>query len=171
MLFRKEFEVELRPLYEKIAYGTTIWSPLASGTLTGKYNDGNIPEGSRLAPGKLDKEDLEEIYNDYIGSNPPEFFNKMKILGDLAKELKCTQAQLSIAWCIVNQDVSTCILGASKESQVKENLGALEVAKNWTMETEAKVEAIIKNEPTPSFNWRDWKFFEPRRKIRLQLKK
>ena len=160
---RKHFEVELVPIFDKLGYGTTIYSPLANGLLSGKYNDGNAPEGSRLTSDKVSKELQERIMGRYKGELGDQFYPKLKALGELAKELGCTQAQLSLAWCIVNKDVSTCLMGASKPEQVIDNLGSLEIAKKWTKEIEEKVENVMKNQPDPAFNWRDWKAFEPRR--------
>lgn len=170
LITRKKFEVDLAPIFEKLGYGTTVWSPLASGLLTGKYNDKTIPEGSRFAGGKLKKEECDKILKRYEEAGGEDFYDKLKALDALAKELKCTQAQLVLAWCIVNKDVSTCLIGATKPEQVVENIGALEVAKNWTMETEKKIEDIMKNKPQPAFNWRMWKPLDPRRETQLQLK-
>lgn len=122
MLWRTRFEKEYAPIFEKYGMGTTIWSPLASGLLTGKYNDG-IPEGSRLANQKWLKDSFEKrglLQDDFIG--------RLKRLGAIAQELSCTQAQLSLAWCLKNPNVSTVITGASTVEQVDENMKALDVA-------------------------------------------
>eukprot|EP01022_Parablepharisma_sp_SALTPOND_P023497 TRINITY_DN49_c2_g1_i1.p2 TRINITY_DN49_c2_g1~~TRINITY_DN49_c2_g1_i1.p2 ORF type:complete len:305 (+),score=47.66 TRINITY_DN49_c2_g1_i1:2298-3212(+) len=171
MMIRKRFEVDLAPIYEKSGYGTTIWSPLASGMLTGKYNDEKVPEGSRFATDKLTQGMKDMIMTKYKGILGDQFYEKLRALGALAKEVGCTQAQLSLAWCLVNKDVSTCLIGASKPEQVVENMGALEVAKKWTPELEKKIEDIMKTAPTPDFNWRYWKSLEPRRQMRLDVKK
>ena len=163
------FESELAPIFDKLGYGSTTWAPLANGLLTGKYNDGKFPEGTRLAGEKLSKVYQDTVmgwYKDVMGDN---LYPALRALGELAKELGCTQAQLSLAWCIVNQNVSVCLIGASKAEQVIENLGALEVAKKWTKEIEDKVEAIIKSAPSPLFNWRDWKPFPFRREMVVKL--
>lgn len=170
LIMRKNFEVDLAPIFEKTGYGTTIWSPLAGGLLTGKYNDKAVPADSRLASGKLKKEECEKMLKRYEEAGGGDFYGKLNALANLAKELNCTQAQLVLAWCIVNKDVSTCLIGASKPSQVEENMGALEVAKNWTLETEKKIEAIMENKPESAFNWRTWKPVEPRREVQLQVK-
>lgn len=164
MLTRQKFETDYAPLFRKEGYGTTIWSPLASGLLAGKYNDGTLPAGSRFA-GKLEKELNDRIFTTYKKAWGDKFYDNLKALGALAKELQCTQAQLAIAWCITNKDVSTCILGASRPEQITENVKALEVAKKWTPEIEKKVEDIIQNRPDPAFNWRNWKPEEPRRSV------
>jgi voltage-dependent potassium channel beta subunit len=120
LLVRERFEKEYAPLYEKLGYGTTIWSPLASGVLTGKYAGGKTPKGSRLAMESTAW--LKEIVA------TPDKIEAADRLAPLARELGCSMAQLSIAWCLKKPNVSTVILGASKASQLKENLAAVEVA-------------------------------------------
>jgi len=171
LLMRKNLEVDLPPLFDKCGLGTTVWSPLASGMLTGKYNDGKVPEGSRFAGEKLNQAMTNRIMGKYVEVGGPKFYDNLKALGALAKELKCTQAQLALAWCMVNQDVSTCLIGASRVEQVTENLGALDVAKKWTPEIEKKVEEIMKSAPQPAFNWRSWSPLPNRRDVRVEYAK
>jgi len=121
MLERKRFEVEYAKLYKKYGMGTTIWSPLKSGILTGKYNKG-IPEGSRLS--LKNYEWLKESIMSEQGQVQIETAKRMTLI---ANELNCKPAQLAIAWCLKNPNVSTVILGASKAEQLEENLGSLEV--------------------------------------------
>ncbi len=90
-------------------------------------------------------------------------------MGDLAKEMKCTQAQLSLAWCIANRDVSTAILGATKHEQVADNLGAVDVLRRWTPEVEKKLADILKNTPEQPLNWRSWQPFPERRSCSVQF--
>jgi len=115
---RRRVEREYARLYDDIGLGLTIWSPLASGLLTGKYLDG-IPDDSRAAlPG----------YEWLQGSvTDPAASDKVRALGAIAEELGCSLAQLALAWCAANPRVSTVITGASKVEQVRDNLGALEV--------------------------------------------
>jgi voltage-dependent potassium channel beta subunit len=120
LLVRGRFENEYAPLYEKLGYGTTIWSPLASGILTGKYAGGKIPAGSRLAM------EQNAWLKDLVAT--PEKIASAGRLEPLANELGCTIAQLAIAWCLKKPHVSTVILGASRAQQLKENLQALDVA-------------------------------------------
>jgi voltage-dependent potassium channel beta subunit len=116
---RRRFDKDYVRLYKDYGYGSTTWSPLASGLLTGKYNEG-IPKDSRgalkgydwLKPRLTDQDKLARV----------------KALDSIAKELGCTLAQLSIAWCLKNPFVSTVITGASRVEQVRENLKATEVA-------------------------------------------
>eukprot|EP00826_Nyctotherus_ovalis_P021659 TRINITY_DN17030_c0_g1_i2.p2 TRINITY_DN17030_c0_g1~~TRINITY_DN17030_c0_g1_i2.p2 ORF type:complete len:161 (+),score=40.82 TRINITY_DN17030_c0_g1_i2:71-553(+) len=154
---------------DRMGYGSMVSAPLAGGFLTGKYNDKQIPEGSRFAGDKLGKEESGKLIKIYEGAGGKNIYSKLKALGELAKELKCTQAQLAMAWCIVNKDVSSCLVGATNPSQILDNLGALEVAKNWTAEIEKRVEGIVRNKPTPDFNWRDWKPLEPRRSTQINI--
>src|SRR5699024_1993625 len=117
LLDRDGLENEEARLYEDIGLCTTIWSPLASGLLTGKYVDG-IPEGSRASlPGY---EWLRDKLSD------PDANAKVKRLGELAQRLDVTTAQLAIAWCASNPHVSTVITGASSVQQVEENMKALD---------------------------------------------
>ncbi len=149
MLHRDRVELEYAPLYDEIGLGTTIWSPLASGILTGKYNDG-IPEGSRLTlPNYQWLRPLVE------GDEGRAKLEKVRRLQPVADELGCTMAQLAIAWCLVNEDVSTVILGASRVQQVHENIAALEVVPKLTMDVLERIEEILDNRPQPEKNWRD----------------
>jgi voltage-dependent potassium channel beta subunit len=118
ILRRRRVEREYARLYEDIGLGLTTWSPLASGLLTGKYLDG-VPEGSRATlPGY---EWLKEMLTD------PAQNEKVRKLKAIADDLGCSLAQLSLAWCAKNPNVSTVITGASRADQVKDNLGALDV--------------------------------------------
>ena len=140
---RAKIEVEFAEIYKNVGLGTTIWSPLASGLLTGKYNDG-IPKGSRLAMDDLgwlkDKLVIEEK------------IKKVKKLSEFAVKMDVTTAALSIAWCIKNPNVSTAILGATKKQQLLDNLKALDVLEKLTPEVMEKIEAIIKTKPAkPEF--------------------
>lgn len=116
MLHRQRFEVEYARLFRDYGYGSTTWSPLASGMLTGKYNDG-IPEGSR---GSIEKYAFD-IFTD------KEAIAKVNKLGEVAGDLGATTAQLALAWLLKNPNVSTVITGASRVEQLKENMKALAV--------------------------------------------
>jgi voltage-dependent potassium channel beta subunit len=133
LLHRKKVEKEYSRLYDEIGLGTTIWSPLASGLLTGKYLDG-IPEGSR---GALDGYGwLEEFLTDEAN------LAKVRNLKAVAAELDCSLAQLSIAWCAKNPNVSTVITGASRVEQVHENMAALEVMDRLDDAVMERIDAI-----------------------------
>jgi voltage-dependent potassium channel beta subunit len=116
ILHRKRFEDEYKSIFKKYNIGSTIWSPLASGILTGKYND-SIPKNSRF------KVKGYEWLADSIETID---FKKVKKISDIANHLDISPAQLSILWCLKNTNVSSVILGASKVSQLKENLDALD---------------------------------------------
>lgn len=132
---RERVEEEYRPVIEEHGMGLTIWSPLASGQLTGKYLEG-IPEGSR---GAL------KGYEWLRGSLTDEAANaKVRALKEVADDLDCTLAQLAIAWCTRNPHVSTVITGASRPSQVTENMEALEVIDHIDDEVLARIDAITK---------------------------
>ncbi len=149
MFHRHRVEVEYAPLYDEIGLGTTIWSPLASGILTGKYNEG-IPDGSRMSLPAYQwlRPELEsEAGRQKIA--------RTRELAPIAAGLGLTLAQLAIAWCLSNDDVSTVIMGASRQEQLAENLKALEHVERLTPEVQEKIESIIDNRPTGETNWRD----------------
>lgn len=137
LLSRWKIEEEFISLYKKYGLGTTIWSPLASGVLTGKYNK-EIPKGSRLEKVKWLKDEFEK--SNLLGK---EVINKVSELSVLAKELGCTTAQLAIAWCLKNPNVSTVIIGASNIKQLKENLKAAEIKKIITPDVLEKINKIF----------------------------
>jgi voltage-dependent potassium channel beta subunit len=138
MLERRKVEVEFDKLFRDYGIGSTIWSPLASGLLTGKYNKG-IPAGSRLT-----LEDLQWIREKLVTD---ENINKVIALETLALELDISLANLALAWCLKNPHVSTVITGATKLSQLEQNLGAAEVKQSLTDEVMEKIETILDNKP------------------------
>ena len=136
LLHRERVENEYARLYGDIGLGTTVWSPLASGLLTGKYNDG-IPPGTR---GTLKGyEWLAERLSDQAR------LAVVRRLAPIAADLGCTLAQMSLAWCLKNPRVSTVITGASKAAQVAENMKALDVAPRLTPDVMARIEAALVN--------------------------
>lgn len=135
---RDKMERDYRSIFKNIGMGTTIWSPLASGLLTGKYNNG-IPEGSRMA-----MEGFEWLKDKTIADDRIE---KVKQLAGIAAELGTNVATLSIAWCIYNPDVTTAILGATKEEQLLQNLQALDVLPLLNAEVIERIEAVMANKP------------------------
>jgi len=134
MFHRQVFEVEYARLFREYGYGATTWSPLASGLLTGKYNDG-IPENSRASL------DGYTWLQDMVTNK--EKLKKVKKLSEVAGDLGASTAQLAIAWLLKNPNVSTVILGASKVSQLKENLKALEIVPKLTDDVKAAIEEIL----------------------------
>ena len=133
LFHRERVEKEYARLYEDIGLGTTIWSPLASGLLTGKYQKG-IPQGSRGALkgyGWL-KDDLTDKNN----------LARVAKLGKIAKELDCKLSQLALAWCAKNPNVSTVIMGASRVEQLRENLKTLDVLPKLTDDVMKRINEI-----------------------------
>ena len=135
---REKLEKEFLMIFKTVGMGTTIWSPLASGLLTGKYND-SVPKNSRLA-----MEDLSWLSDKLLVEDK---IKKVRKLGDIASKLQTTQAALSIAWCIRNPNVTTAILGATKKQQLLDNLKALEVLPKLTTEVMEKIDKIVQTKP------------------------
>jgi voltage-dependent potassium channel beta subunit len=138
MLHRYRFEVEYAPLFKELGYGTTTYSPLYFGILTGKYNQG-IPEGSRASLegyGWL----KDTLYEEGV-------IEKVKKLQPVASELGISMAQLAIAWLLKNPNVSSVITGASKVEHVHDNLKALDAVPKLTDEVMASIEEILENKP------------------------
>lgn len=139
MFERFKVEQDYLPVYKNVGLGTTIWSPLAAGFLTGKYLN-TIPEDSRLSiPG------FEWLKSRWLQE---EKIAKLKKLVDLANQLGVSMASLAIAWTISNPNVTTAILGATKEEQLTDNLKALDVLKLLTPEVLSNIESILRNKPT-----------------------
>jgi len=143
MFNRMKMEKEYLGLFDSEGMGTTIWSPLASGVLTGKYNSG-IPKGSRMSLPEY--KFLREKLESKEGSDR---LNKVKRLGKVADRLGVSLAQLSLAWCLKNKNVSTVILGATNTKQLDENLKSIEYKGLLTDSVMGRIENILKNMPTP----------------------
>lgn len=149
MFHRERVEKDLAHLYREIGLGTTIWSPLASGLLTGKYNNG-IPDGSRMS-----LEGYDWLRRRLESERGKEEIAKVRQLTSIAEGLGCSMAQLALAWCLKNPNVSTVITGASRASQVLENMKALEVATQVTPEVMEKIDSILNNRPSPVPDYRE----------------
>ncbi len=148
MFIRERFEKEYAILYRDLGMGTTIWSPLASGLLTGKYNQG-IPEGTRATlPG------YEWLKDNFTSQQALQNIEKVRQLMPLADELGFTMAQLALAWCLKNPNVSTVITGASRASQVIENMKALDCAEKLTPAVMERIEKILDNQPETESDYR-----------------
>jgi voltage-dependent potassium channel beta subunit len=135
MFERTKVEQEFAPLYKDQGLGTTIWSPLAAGFLTGKYLNG-VPEGSRLAMPGFDWLKERWVQEDKV--------KKVRALNDLAKQLNVSLPTMALAWCIKNPNVTTAILGATKREQLEENFKSLEVVKVLSDEVMGKIDEILK---------------------------
>jgi voltage-dependent potassium channel beta subunit len=138
MFERQKLEKEYLDVFRTVGLGTTIWSPLASGLLSGKYNDG-IPKNSRFALQGFDWLKDRWMLDDNL--------KKVKKLAELADKLGVSMAAMSIAWTLKNPHVSTTILGATKKQQLTENLKALDVVPMLTPEIMTKIDDILKNKP------------------------
>lgn len=138
MFERNKMEKEYLPIFNTVGMGTTIWSPLASGFLTGKYNNG-IPEESRFSIDGLSWLKDQWMINEKI--------EKVKNLSLLSNELGVKLSTLAIAFCVKNPNVTSTILGATKKVQLVENLSALEVVGKLTNEVMQKIENIIETKP------------------------
>jgi voltage-dependent potassium channel beta subunit len=138
MFERFKMEQDYLPVFQNAGLGTTIWSPLAAGFLTGKYNNG-IPADSRLAI-----EGFDWLKDRWIQDAK---LDKVKKLALLAKEMGVSLAALAVAWTIKNPNVTTAILGATKKEQLTENLKALDVVKLISEEINTKIEEILQNKP------------------------
>lgn len=140
MLERHRVEMEYARLYKTYGLGTTIWSPLASGVLSGKYNEGFRSDTRLSIPGMEWLKDSALVEKNLTIA---------RALAKLASRLGISQAVLAIAWCLKNPNVSTVILGASKEEQLRENLKALEAQSLLTADVMEEIEQILKNKPEP----------------------
>lgn len=164
MLFRDRFEKEYKPLFERRMMGTTVWSPLAQGLLTGKYNEGTMPEDSRFKKMTDAGGRASIICDRYFGDKVREGnLEKSRKLAEIAKEMECTQAALALAWVLAAEDTSTALLGFSKLSQIDENLKAIAIAEKWTPELEVRINEALGNAPNMELDWRAWKPELPRR--------
>jgi voltage-dependent potassium channel beta subunit len=143
MFHREKVEVEFSQIYKTVGLGTTIWSPLASGVLTGKYLD-KFPEGTRLGMEGL--EWLKDL------SLTEERLEKVRKLSKIANDLGTSMPKLAIAWCLTNPNVSTVILGGSKVNHLEENIDALELVPQLNEEILNSIEEVLGNKPAhPTF--------------------
>jgi voltage-dependent potassium channel beta subunit len=137
LLHRERVELEYAPLYGEWGMGTTIWSPLASGLLTGKYNEG-VPADARLA-----QEGYTWLQRSVLGDSASGRVERARKFTQVANELGVVPASLAIAWCLRNPHVSSVILGATKKEQLLQNLGALELVDRFEQSAWDRVEASV----------------------------
>ena len=138
---RQKVEADYLPIYDTFGLGTTIWSPLASGLLTGKYNDGIPPDSRVNLPG------YEWLRDQVQSEGGKARLVKVKALAKLAAETGMPVHHLALLWCLQNPHVSTVILGASRKSQLQDNLSALDAKSKMTPEVMAAIEAIVQTKP------------------------
>lgn len=141
MFHRDRVEREYAPLYDEIGLGLTIWSPLASGLLTGKYDNGLIPGTRASLPG------MDWLKEELVGASAQPKVAVVKKLKPVADQLGCTRAQLALAWCLKNPHVSSAITGATRPQQVQENLGALDVLPKLTDSVMSEIESLLARSP------------------------
>jgi len=141
MFHRDRVETEFAPLYDEFGLGLTIWSPLASGLLTGKYDHGLVAGTRASLPG------MEWLKEELTGASAAPKIDVVKKLKPVAQRLGCTRAQLALAWCIKNPRVSTAITGATKAQQMSENLGALAVLPKLDEGVMREIEVLLAHAP------------------------
>ena len=143
MFARSKVEVEFSQLYKSVGLGTTIWSPLASGILTDKYLN-KFPKGTRLGVEGLEWLKEKNLTEDKLA--------KISLLNELSNDLGMSLPVMSVAWCLKNQNVSTVILGASKMSQLKENMKSIDALNKLDEKAVKQIEEILQNQPEhPTF--------------------
>jgi voltage-dependent potassium channel beta subunit len=148
LFHRDKFERDLKPLFEHYGLGSTIFSPLASGLLTGKYSDG-IPRGSRIT-----LENYEWLAARFTSEEGQDRIAKTRRLQTLAQAAGMKVHHLALLWCLRNPHVSSVILGASSAGQLQDNLSALESADRLTDDMMGEIEAIVDNRPEPFSTFR-----------------
>ena len=141
MFAREKMEREYRQLFEDEQLGTTVWSPLASGLLTGKYMDG-MPDGSRIS-----LENYQLIKDRFESADYVERHEKVKELFKLAEKVGLPLVNLALCWCLKNQNVSTVMLGASKAHQLKQNLESVDHMNVLDESVMDRIDSILTNKP------------------------
>lgn len=157
MIERSKVENEFSHLFDAHKYGTTVWSPLFSGVLTGKYKDNVDLEGSRL------KGDSSKFHKLKYLNSKKEWDAKIDKLTSIANKLNCSMVQLALAWVVKNPNVSTCILGTSKVEQLEENIKALDFVEYIDDNLEEEIDNILNNGPPIELNWKTFSFLDKRR--------
>ncbi|MCB0400740.1 MAG: aldo/keto reductase [Flavobacteriales bacterium] len=144
MLHRDKVEVEFSQIYKTVGLGTTIWSPLASGVLTGKYNKAKMPKNTRLGMEGLEWLKDKNVTKDNL--------KKVEQVEQIAGDLGLSMPVLAVAWCLKNPNVSTVMLGASKTAQLKENFKAIAAKEKLTPDVMEAIEKALGNKPiAPAF--------------------
>ncbi|CAO3699017.1 unnamed protein product [Rhizopus stolonifer] len=152
MMNRERIEKEYLPMYQKYKLGTCTWSPLASGLLSGKYNDGIVPPYTRMAI--QDHPVINRLRAGFFSEEGRRKLEKIKIVCGMAQRLGCTPAQLGIAWCLKNPHVTSVIIGASTPQQAKENIQALNKRSLLNDEVMHELDRVLGNVPEGVFDFR-----------------
>ena len=155
MLQRNKMENEYKYLFDAYNMGTTIFSPLKSGLLTGKYNSGEKLEGTRFSTYAFCLKLWDKCMSNE--QKKKDLLGKLRKLKEIADETGFTMPQMALAWTIANKRTTTCILGASKVKQLEENLKCIELLKKWTPELEKKIEETLGNKPDDWIDYMTWK--------------
>jgi voltage-dependent potassium channel beta subunit len=161
MLERRKMESEYCFLFSQYNLGTTVFSPLKSGLLSGKYNSGEKLENTRFATYPFCQKLWEKFMSEEDKKNI--ILEKLRKVKEVADEVGCSMPQLALAWTVANKRTTTCIMGASKVEQLKENLKCLDVLKKWDRDLEKKIEGVLGNRPD---SWVDFKKWQPMRGVR-----
>ncbi|OAD65838.1 hypothetical protein PHYBLDRAFT_137591 [Phycomyces blakesleeanus NRRL 1555(-)] len=149
---RDRIEKEYVPLFNQFRLGMCTWSPLASGLLTGKYNEGVIPPYTRLAI--QDHPVINRLRSGFFSEEGKRKLEKIKMACAIAKRIGCTPAQLAVAWCLKNPNVTSVIIGASTPAQACENIQALKIRELLTDEVMLDLDRLFSNKPEPVFDFR-----------------
>ncbi|KAL4454214.1 hypothetical protein ABPG74_012171 [Tetrahymena malaccensis] len=164
MIFREKFEKEYGRLFDIYKYGSTVWSPLLGGILTGKYNDGIKPEEQSRLTTFSDNSAIQNQLKTYFGEeNKAKYTHMLQGLAEIAKEIGCTQAQLAMAWVIKNKDVSTAITSASRPEQLEDIVGSVNFISKITPEIEVRINTLTGKRPDGEMDFRLFSPLEPRR--------
>jgi voltage-dependent potassium channel beta subunit len=163
MLVRENLEVTLTPFFDRYGLGATVWSPLAGGILSGKYNSGEIPEGLKYSDPILPQNIKARYDLIWTPKNRDHVIHTLKGLDSIATDLGITQTQLCLAWTIKNKDVSTAITGATHISQVEDKIKALDALDKLDNSTLDRIEKLLANRPSPPTDFRSWTPRAPRR--------
>lgn len=145
---RKRVEGEYRNLYPTIGLGTTVWSPLASGVLTGKYNTSFSSEGRLNLPG------YEWLKREWESERGQQRIEKTRQLTRIANDMGVLVHHLALAWCLKNPNVSTVLLGASKVEQLEDNIEALAVVEQIDDGVIEEIEHVVQNKPVDPLDWK-----------------
>lgn len=159
MLERQKLEADYVALFDDYNYGASTWSPLSRGILTGRFNNG-IPKGSEPDTSHHRNMVLDKLFAEDVKEKN---IKRLNDLAAIATELGCTFAQLAIAWTLKNKNVSTCILGASSEEQLRNNIASIDFVASITPEVEKRIGEILDNAPEQQTNFITWKPLPGRR--------